>query len=174
MWEWLASERRRAPRYGDLRLDIADRCAIDEFGVEQQRRAREHDARDLGLIVGEREHDVTRRVLGARHRLGERAAYDGGGIVERAGQRQHDVAPDGVGQGRKEEGAGERADRFAAQFGALAAHPDHQTPQGDGIEAADLAHIYGGRHGIHNKALQRRKIALARLFLPTTVNANLI
>jgi hypothetical protein len=72
---------------GDRRLEIApaDRHEVDQFGVDEQRRARQHQRRDVGMIGCPRINHGIGRVRAPRQRFGERPAHQRRRVVE-----QHD------------------------------------------------------------------------------------
>ena len=104
----------RAARERDLGAEVAHRHAIDEIGVGEHRRAREDDDGNIGLVAGQREHDMMRRIGGAREGFGERAAHQRRGIVEQGGQAHRDLAAQRGAEFRVEIGAREGARRFRA------------------------------------------------------------
>ena len=75
----------RAARDCRLHGAGAGRDMIDKIGVEQKRRAFEHDAGDLAVVGGERMDDGGRRQFAVGQRFGQRMAHQGRRIVE-----QHD------------------------------------------------------------------------------------
>ena len=76
---------RRSRRDGALHRRLAERRRVDQFGVREQRRARQDRDRDIGLIVRERGHEMVRGIDRRRQSLGERPSDERRRIVEQAG-----------------------------------------------------------------------------------------
>jgi hypothetical protein len=70
-----AARKRFAGRDRVLRTLPARADQIDEFGVEQHRRAQPDNFGDVGLIMREPDHDAARRVFASCNRVGERAPH---------------------------------------------------------------------------------------------------
>ena len=77
---------RRPQRDRRLSEGIGGRGEIDEFRIGKQRRAREHDRGNFGVVFRKREHHVMRHIRIAREILGKGAANERRGIVEEARQ----------------------------------------------------------------------------------------
>ena len=106
-----------------LHVCAADRDRIDQIGVEQQRRALQHDRGDVRLIVDQRVHDRGRRIAARAERVGERVAHQRRRIVE-----QHDHRAFGgdaviMREIGIEIGAGERAGCFRTLGGLGRPYP---------------------------------------------------
>ena len=128
-----AGSEARAPRQGGLRYDVADRGAVDEFGVGERRRARENDARHFRLIAGEREHDMARRLGGARQRLGKRPAHQGRRVVEHRRQAERRFGARLRRQIGIEIGARQRARRLGAALRVGPLRPGEESSHNAGL-----------------------------------------
>ena len=65
----------------------ADRDGIDQIGVEQKRRALQHERCDVRLIVDQRVHHRGRRIGARAERVRERIAHQRRRIVEQQDHR---------------------------------------------------------------------------------------
>ena len=133
----------RTPRQGGLRHDVAGRGAIDEFGVGERRRARENDARHVRLVAGEREHDMARRLGGARQGLGEGAAHQRRGVVEHRRQAQRRFGAHLRRQIGIEIGARQRARGLGAAFRISPLRPGEESTHNAGLAGVEGPRPFG-------------------------------
>ena len=136
------ARQRRAARHRGLDRRAAGRHRLDQIGIDEQRRQRQHRRGDARLIGSERKNDRRRRVGARGKSIGERAAHQRRGIVE---QHQHGALGGAKIVGRQigiEEGARQRAGRFGPLAGRSGAYPlekmadDHCSFTQHGIIAA--------------------------------------
>ena len=118
----------RAAGQHRLGARVADRRAIDQFGVGQHRRARQHHRGNLGLVAGERQNDMMGRVMGAGQRLGERAPHQRGRVVEQRGQTEFRLAAQRGAEVGIEKGARQRARRLGPAAGVRPLRPGEKAP----------------------------------------------
>ena len=117
------ARQRRAARDRSLDRRTAGRHRIDQIGIDEQRRQRQHRRGDARLVGGKRENDRRRRIGARGERVGERAAHQRRRIVE---QHQHGALGGAEVVGRQigiEEGARQRAGRFGPPAGRSGAYP---------------------------------------------------
>jgi hypothetical protein len=59
----------------DLHVFVSGSDRVDQIGIDEQRRERQHRSGDLRLIGRERQHDHGRRARARRQRVGKRPAH---------------------------------------------------------------------------------------------------
>jgi hypothetical protein len=117
------TRQRGAARDRGLHRRRAGRHGIDQIGIDEQRRERQHGRRDVRVVGGQRQHDGRRRARARRECVGERPAHQRRGIVE---QHQHRAFGGAEIVGRKigvEIGAGQCACCFGPLVGRRGAYP---------------------------------------------------
>ena len=122
---------------GDRGLQIAAARGddIDKLGIDQQRRARQHQRCDIGMIGGQGMDDGMGRVGASRQRFGERPPHQRRRIVEQHDHGALGGGPIFLGEVGVEIGPCESPGRLGALTGRSGAHPveeltdDHDQPR---------------------------------------------
>ena len=117
-----------AARDRGLHLGVADRDRVDQIGIEQGRRAFEHDRRDVRLSLTSACITAAGASRARAERLGERAPHQRRGIVEQHDHRAFGGDAVVVDQFGVEIGAGQRRGGFRALRGFRGAHPLQEMP----------------------------------------------
>jgi hypothetical protein len=114
---------RSARGHRSLQIAAARGDDVDELGIDQQRRARQHQGSGLGVIGSEGMDDGVRRIGAPRQRLGERPPHQRRGIVEQHDHGALGGGPVFFGEVGVEIGPRESSGRLGALTGRSGAHP---------------------------------------------------